>query len=54
MNETERYASQQIAENPDINKSPWSKPSLPEIKAFIGLCFVIVIDVSQKSNFTGQ
>lgn len=50
INETERYANQQIAENPDSNKSAWSKPSLPEIKAFIGLCFLMGIDVKPETK----
>ncbi|CAC5421000.1 unnamed protein product [Mytilus coruscus] len=39
-----------IAENPDSNKSSWSKPSLPEIKDFIDLCFLMEIDVKPESK----
>ncbi|CAC5389797.1 unnamed protein product [Mytilus coruscus] len=50
INETERYANQQIAENPDSNKSAWSKPSLPEIKSFYWSLLLMGIDVKPETK----
>ncbi|CAG2210535.1 unnamed protein product [Mytilus edulis] len=43
--ETDRYANKQIRDHPDENKSPWVTPTVEEMKAFLGLCFLMGINV---------
>ncbi|CAC5395945.1 unnamed protein product [Mytilus coruscus] len=45
IEKTDSYAKMQKDINPDQNKSAWSCPSLPEIKAFLGITFLMGIDV---------
>ncbi|CAG2239267.1 UBP15 [Mytilus edulis] len=45
IEKTDSYAKMQKDLNPDLHKSAWSCPSLPEMKAFIGLTFLMGIDV---------
>lgn len=54
ITETDRYAQKQIADHPNENKSPWSTPTLQEMKAFFGLCFLMGINVKPdiKSYWT--
>ncbi|CAC5402527.1 unnamed protein product [Mytilus coruscus] len=47
IEKTDSYAKMQKDINPDQNKSAWSCPSLPEIKAFLGITFLMGIDVKQ-------
>ena len=54
IEETNRYALKEIAEHPDQNKAPWIIPSLQEMKTFLGLCFLMGINVKPdiKSYWT--
>lgn len=45
LQETDKFAKKQINENPDENKSPWLTLTIPEMKAFLGLCFLMGINV---------
>ncbi|XP_071151167.1 piggyBac transposable element-derived protein 4-like [Mytilus edulis] len=45
IEKSDGYAKLQKDLNPDLHKSAWSCPSLPEMKAFIGLTFLMGIDV---------
>ncbi|VDI26102.1 Hypothetical predicted protein [Mytilus galloprovincialis] len=45
IQETDRYANKQIRDLPDENKSPWITPTVEEMKAFLGLCFLMGINV---------
>lgn len=44
IDETDKYAKFQKDLNPNQNKMPWMKPSIPEMNAFLGLCFQMGID----------
>ncbi|CAC5411227.1 unnamed protein product [Mytilus coruscus] len=54
IQETDRYANKQIREHPDENKSSWVTPTAEEMKAFLGLCFLMGINVKPdiKSYWT--
>ncbi|CAC5388474.1 unnamed protein product [Mytilus coruscus] len=54
IQETDRYANKQIHEHPDENKSPWVTQTAEEMKAFLGLCFLMGINVKPdiKSYWT--
>ncbi|XP_033736559.1 piggyBac transposable element-derived protein 4-like [Pecten maximus] len=41
LEETGRYAQQQIDTNPEQNKQPWKDVSAAEMKAFLGLCMAM-------------
>lgn len=45
ITETNRYAVKQIREHPDENKQPWVIPTEEEMKAFLGLCFLMGINI---------
>ncbi|CAG2223068.1 unnamed protein product [Mytilus edulis] len=50
----ETDANKQICDHPDENKSPWVTPTVEEMKAFLGLCFLMGINVKPdiKSYWT--
>ncbi|CAC5412379.1 unnamed protein product [Mytilus coruscus] len=54
ITETDRYANKQILEHPDENRSPWVTPTTEEMRAFLGLCFLMGINVKPdiKSYWT--
>ncbi|KAJ8307186.1 hypothetical protein KUTeg_015270 [Tegillarca granosa] len=43
-NETDRFTNQEKQNHPDRNKMAWSRPTLAEMKAFFGICFLMGID----------
>jgi len=45
IHQTDTYARKQIEEHPEQNKSAWSCPSIPEMRAFLGLTFLMGITV---------
>ena len=51
MLETDRYAQKQKDDHPDENKSLWNTPTIEEMKAFRGLCFVKGITVKPDMKF---
>ncbi|XP_071132381.1 piggyBac transposable element-derived protein 4-like [Mytilus edulis] len=44
INQTDSYANYNIQHRPNDNKMPWSIPTLPEIKAFLGLTYQMGIN----------
>lgn len=53
---TDAYANKQIRENPNSNRSAWSCPTMPEMKAFLGLTFLmgIIVKPDVKSYWTAD
>ncbi|XP_069107421.1 piggyBac transposable element-derived protein 4-like, partial [Argopecten irradians] len=41
IDETYRYARQQIERHPAQNKLPWKEVTIPEMRAFLGLCMAM-------------
>ena len=48
--ETDRYAQQQKTNFPDKHKANWVRPSLEEFKAFLGLVFLMGVDVRPETK----
>ncbi|CAG2218487.1 unnamed protein product [Mytilus edulis] len=44
INEADRYALKQKEQHPNQNKMAWVKPTVPEMNAFLGLCFQMGVD----------
>ncbi|XP_071157552.1 piggyBac transposable element-derived protein 4-like [Mytilus edulis] len=44
INEADRYAVKQKEQHPNQNKMAWVKPTVPEMNAFLGLCFQMGVD----------
>lgn len=40
--------------NPDQNKSAWSCSYIAEMKTFLGMTFLMVLDVKTYINYIGQ
>ena len=45
LHEADRYAQEQKDDHPDENMSPWNTPTIEEMRAFLGLCFLMSINV---------
>ena len=45
IQETERYVLKQFRDHPDENKLPWTPLTVDELKAFLGLCFLMGINI---------